>query len=277
MSDDEYADSLREAIYLEIGWSDFLFQRSSHSTTAENAAYPNPLYDLVAPSFYQEIAGLVEAWVRKCSLIPNNYCDIGGGPGRTIHEIGARFPNLNQLVLAEPSKIFCDWARRLLIPDGQPPEVPMLRTGGLPVWNPPHSWPPPIPQARNRISIVNKSVEELTEDSRFDLITCLNVVDRHPDPSSVISTISKHMNENGLLVLSSPMDFRSDTTPEQANWIDDLNTLFSRNDTWSHVGQCELLYEYRSSSRSWTRLCSQVVAKRFNSTQFATFQTDRDA
>lgn len=267
MSDDEYADSVREAIYLEIGWSDFLFQRSSHTTRVENAPYPNPLYDYVAPTFYQEIAGLVEAWVRKSSLIPNNYCDIGGGPGRTIYEVGGRFPNLKQLVLAEPSSIFCDWARKLLILEGQPPEIPMLRAGGSPVWNPPHSWPQPIPQARNRISIVKKRVEELAEDCRFDLITCLNVVDRHPSPASVVSEISKHMNEKGLLVLSSPMDFRIDSTPVQSNWIDDLNILFSKNDSWSHIGQSELFYEYRSSSRSWTRLCSQVVAKRFNSSR----------
>lgn len=180
-SGDEYADSVREAIYLEIGWSDFLLQRSSHTARVENAPYPNPLYDYVAPSFYQEIADLVEVWMCENSLIPNNYCDIGGGPGRTIYEIGDRFPTLKQLVLAEPSSIFCDWARKLLIPEGQPPEIPRLRASGSPVWNPPHSWPTPISQARNRISIVNKSVEELREDNRFDLITCLNVVDRHPD------------------------------------------------------------------------------------------------
>ena len=43
----------------------------------------------------------------------------------------------------------------------------------------------------------------------------------------------------------------------------DLNVLFAGLSSWSHVGEDELFYEYRSHDRSWTRLSAQVVGKRW--------------
>jgi hypothetical protein len=72
------------------------------------------------------------------------------------------------------------------------------------------------------------------------------------------------MNDDGLLVLSCPFDFDQKSTPDVGTWIDDLNTLFAGTSSWSHVGEDELFYEFRSFNRSWTRFSAQVVGKRWH-------------
>jgi hypothetical protein len=72
------------------------------------------------------------------------------------------------------------------------------------------------------------------------------------------------MNDDGLLVLSCPFDFDQKSTPDVGTWIDDLNTHFAGTSSWSHVGEDELFYEFRSFNRSWTRFSAQVVGKRWH-------------
>lgn len=128
----------------------------------------------------------------------------------------------------------------------------------------PQNPPPPIPRAKERLTIVNETLERYQPQSGFDLITCLNVVDRHPCPAEVVNSIGRLMNDDGLLVLSCPFDFDQKSTPDVGTWIDDLNTLFAGTSSWSHVGEDELFYEFRSFNRSWTRFSAQVVGKRWH-------------
>ena len=261
--DEDYATPVRLAIYLEIGWSDFLFETTNLSGTARDLPYPNPRRDFVPPQFPREAARLARSWAGDISLSVKSLCDVGGATGRTLFELDRQFPECECLVLVEPSARFCDWAERLLSSDGALPQVPMVDRAGSPRWLDPKSRPPQIARAAERLAIVNETLEGFRPERGFDLVTCLNVVDRHPCPSDVVDDLAGLMNDGGLLVLSCPFDFDEDSTPDAGNWIDDLNALFAGSASWSHVGEDEVFYEFRSHARSWTRFSAQVVGKRW--------------
>lgn len=262
--DEDYATPERLAIYLEIGWSDFLFETPDGAEASGGLPYPNPRRDRVPPSFPLGVAMLARSWAMEISFDARSLCDVGGAVGRTIFEFERQFSGLEHLVLVEPSKRFCEWARRLLSSDCKLPEVPLVDRVGSPRWVAPRTRPPPIPRAKERLTIVNETLERYQPQSGFDLITCLNVVDRHPCPAEVVNSIGRLMNDDGLLVLSCPFDFDQKSTPDVGTWIDDLNTLFAGTSSWSHVGEDELFYEFRSFNRSWTRFSAQVVGKRWH-------------
>ena len=259
--DDDYATPDRLAIYLEIGWSDYLYGTKPGSRSGDEPGYPNPRQDRVPPTFPVAAINLAKQWAQTLSLDPRSVCDVGGATGRALFEFDRQFPSLERLVLVEPSKRFCEWARRLLASDEALPEVPLADRIGTPKWVSPKARPRPIEGAPERVSIVNAPLELYTPDRGFDLVSCFNVIDRHPRPSELVKTLGGLLSDGGLLVLSSPFDFRAASTPDPASWIDDLNALFADTDSWSYVGEDELYYEYRLHDRSWTRLCAQVVAK----------------
>lgn len=262
--DEDYATPQRLAIYLEIGWSDFLFGTGESSDPDKRVRDPNPLRDRVPPSFPIAVAKLAQQWIADASLDIRSFCDVGGATGRTVFEFDGRFPGLEKLVLVEPSRRFCDWAQRLLSSDDELPDVPLVNRAGSPKWLAAKSRPSAVARARERLTIFNGTLERFLPQSGFDLVTCLNVTDRHPCPRELVRGIGRLMNDEGLLILSCPFDFHETSTPNPDSWIDDLNTLFVGSDSWSHVGQDELFYEFRSFNRCWTRFSTQVVGKRWH-------------
>lgn len=261
--DEDYATLQRLAGFLESHWSDFLFETPNGVAPNQGLPYPNPLCDRVPPSFYIGVADLARSWAKDISLDARRLCDVGGAVGRTVFEIERRFLGLEQLVLIEPSGRFCEWARRLLSSDGMLPEVPVVDRKGSPQWFSPTTRPPPIPRADERLTIVNETLERYHPQNGFDLVTCLNVLDRHPCPAELVNGLGRIMNDNGLLVLSCFFDFNESSNPDKGSWIDDLDALFVGTDSWSDVGRDELLYEFRTFKRNWTRFSAQVVGKRW--------------
>lgn len=263
MTDEDYATPQRLAMYLEAGWSDFLFEAGQIAQKTNDVGYPNPLHDHVTPDFFCGVAALAHTWATGLSLRVSSACDVGGGTGRAIFELDKQFPDIQQLVLIEPSRCFCDWAKLLLASEELLPEFPIVSCAKGPRWITPSRRPPPIRRADERLRVFNGTLEDFVETETFSLVTCLNVVDRHPRPEGLVSGIARIMNGDGLLVVSSPLDFRPDSTPEVGCWIEDLNALFEGHDSWEHVGEGELSYEFRLFNRSWTRLTTQVVGKRW--------------
>ncbi len=261
--DDDYATPDRLAIYLEIGWSDYLFGTPQSTCSGEESTYPSPRRHRVFPDFPISAVKLARQWTKAIALKPSSVCDVGGATGRAVFELDKRFPDLERLALLEPSKRFCDWATRLLSCDDTLPEVPSVDRIGAPQWVAPVSKPRPIARACDRLSIINVPLESYSPERGFDVVSCFNVIDRHPNPPELLQALERLMNDGGLLLLSSPFDFRVTSTPDPAFWIDDLNVLFRDTASWSHIGEDELFYEYRLHNRSWTRLCAQVVAKRW--------------
>lgn len=259
----DYATVERLAIYLEIGWSDYLHGATRPAAQAARKAYPNPFRDLVPPDFYGQVGELTQRWADFEAHSVKRYCDVGGATGRMVHEIERRSTDIETLTLVEPSMRFCEWAARLLGDDNPLPEVPVVGSTGRPQRATARSRPSPLRDAEHRLAIFNGTLEDFRPANRFDLVTCLNVVDRHFAPAALTRELERIMNPDGLLVMSSPFDFAVDTTPDRAAWIDDLNVLFEQSDSWRHVGEDTIYYEYRSFNRCWVRFAAQVVAKRW--------------
>ena len=140
----------------------------------------------------------------------------------------------------------------------------MIDAAGAPKWVSPFQRPKALASSRERLRIENGTLEDHCPEQGYDIVTCLNVIDRLSDPAEAIDNIERYMNDSGLLILSAPFDFHEASTPDTTKHIYDLNALFSDRLAWGHVGETELYYEYRSHRRSWTRLVTQVVAKRWN-------------
>jgi SAM-dependent methyltransferase len=264
LTTEDYATPQRLAMYLEAGWSDFLLAPPSGSSTSHANGSPCPLDEFVKPTFFQQVATLAGNWANAISLEVTSVCDVGGGTGRTIFELERQFSNLHKLVLVEPSLTFCEWAGLLLASEDPLPDLPQVDTAAGPKIVSPYRRPTPISMATERLTILNRNLEECGDLKNFDLVTCLNVVDRHKQPKEIISNIKKIMSPGGLLVLSSPFDFHASSTPDESSWIEDLNTLF--DNSWENVGESEVFYEFRPFKRKWTRYSSQVVGKRWKAT-----------
>ena len=256
--DQDYATPERLAIYLEKGWSDYLFGTAADGS---DGGAPDPLRRRVPPAFPIAVAELARTWAETVSLAPRSVCDVGGATGRLLFELDRRFAGLERLELVEPSARFCQWAERLLASSAELPAVPTPGAPGSPVAVDPRGRPPPLAGAERRLKIFNRPLEDHRAEGGYDLLACLNVVDRHPDPRALVARLGGLLREGGLLLMSCPFDFDETVTPNPETWIEDLNELFAGVPGWRHVGQEELFYEYRSHRRSWTRLAAQVVAK----------------
>ena len=252
----DYATLLRLAIYFEVAWSDYLFDDSLPDRTGQN--YPDPRTDRPTPEFFQSAVRLAGKWAEKAHLDVRSICDMGGSTGRAIYEADKIFADLDRIALVEPSKQFCLWARRLLITDASLPAIPIIGSAETPTWSLPVSRPQPLRRADDRLQIVQSTLESFVVQEPYDLVLCLNMLDRHPNPRSTLPYFKRLLAPGGLLVISTPFDFRIESTPEKTNWLTDLTELFGTDD-WTILGCDDLYYEYRSFNRCWIRFSTQIL------------------
>jgi 2-polyprenyl-3-methyl-5-hydroxy-6-metoxy-1,4-benzoquinol methylase len=208
--------------------------------------------------FYTSIAQLAHTWASNMKIECTRICDIGGGTGRMCSELARQFHEARELVLVEPSEQFCMWARRLLlgdsefdgwipVPDGiQSPgylEIPFARL------------PPPVPN----VTIYNALAEDVPRPSGyFDLVTCLNVVDRVADPIRMINVIGALLRPGGLLVLVDPLHFEEEFT-ERSKWVRDLRELLG-DKRWRIAGrEADVKHAILHYNRRLNCYMSQVV------------------
>lgn len=259
---EDYATPNRLAMYLEMGWSDFLLPIAKTARSADTKGWPDPMRDAVQPTFYQTVADLCRDWCESAALSPTTFCDVGTATGRLPYEVAARLAKLIRIVGVEPSVGFSKWAQALLCEDSELPPVPMLGPAGRVNTISAARRPIPLTRSTNtNISVITSTAEAFaSKGEKFDLVTCLNVVDRHPEPTSLIEALSQLIKPGGLMICSSPLDFKSNWTPESGVWIDSLHQLFSSG--WSSVDEAEAYYEFRYYDRVWTRFNCQVICKR---------------
>jgi len=242
------------ARYLEAEWSDFLF----NDTSALPPQGFNPMTDRVKPTFYQEVRNLVKGWLQNNQITPSRYCDVGSATGRTVYELN-QIINFKEIVLAEPSSKFCEWAKRLLTESTDLGWIPSIDNLLKPAYQKATSRPEPITKLLIHIYVcVAESVPRPA--NYFDLITCLNVADRHPYPKALVATLYDLLSPGGILVFSSPMDFSENYTPDKDRWVSNLNDLFS-DTQWRTIGEDNIFYDFRAFNRRYQRYSSQVVGK----------------
>jgi SAM-dependent methyltransferase len=253
--EDYYSNRGRLAIYLEIEWSDYLFQEVS-----EISAPPNPSSQVVPPYFYQRLSDLVADWSNEfCVKRPASFLEVGGGTGRFTFELAKKVNSLESLCFVEPSKNFFSWAERLLKTSNTLPPFPVIDSENDRMAA---GRPPVIEKLRDDLKMLNDTLESSIPylDMEYDMVVSCNVVDRHENPFTFANKLQELTCPGGLLVICSPLDFRDDLTPEE-NRIADLKDLFDSN-LWDNVAEIELPYSWRkwTRPRSWVGFSCQVVA-----------------
>jgi len=252
-----YAKDSSQASFLEAEWSDYLLGQDTNQMERVD-----PLECKAGPGFYQTVAKLTEGWSNTHDKPPLRCCDVGGSTGRTVYELARRIPSLVEFILVEPSSSLAQWARRILCNPTELDWIPVVHelqgVGWVRVRNRPE----------NRFS-KEKAIHIYQVDSDsvprspgyFDLITCLNVVDRVSNPKSLIQTLHRLLRPDGLLVLSSPLEFDEQFTPDREQWVTDLNDLLDESD-WIPIDSANVIYDFRLYRRGWIRYSSQVVSIR---------------
>jgi SAM-dependent methyltransferase len=246
---DYYADREKLAIYLEIEWSDYLYGRS-----ADFPDPPNPTSDVVPPYFYIELSKHVAEWGKHSK----SYLEVGGGTGRFMFEVAQQLETIENFCFVEPSANFFSWAERLLMTDEALPCFPVINSNED---RQAAQRPPLIRKLADNLVMHNHILEDIQSNLRqYDLVVSCNVIDRHVNPQKLADRLKSLVSPGGLLVLTSPLDFLEDVTPQE-NRVSDLNELL-KGDSWSSVGEIELPYSWRkwSRPRTWVGFSCQVIA-----------------
>lgn len=254
---ERYADPTYVGAYLEAEWGDKL---------QDGGLLPAPPLDkLCKPclsEFYREVAEFAQAVIGDTQI--NTVCDIGCSTGRFLYELFQSFPLMKDLIGVEPSPVFTDYARKFLLREGD------AKLAWIPL---PKSHVKPTYVKLNEKFFDSIEIEENQRNSleiftglgestprpekHFDVLFCLNVVDRHPNPKVLVEMLGGLLKEGGLFFLASPMDWdKRFTAPEQ--WVEDLSRLFNDNQ-WEKKDDTDVLYPFRFSNRHQTNYVSQVV------------------
>ena len=180
-----------------------------------------------------------------------------------MYEISRRFPDLAELVLVEPSPTFYKWAKRFL--KGKDLGwIPRVGKFEKPTYVKPNRPPEPIGPPQ-KLYIHNVAAEEIPRPANyFDLITCLNVIDRHNNPPGLVKILGDLLAPNGLLILASPLDYMAEFTPDKKLWVDDLNQLFMETEAatkWKSIDDQNIVYDFHYYCRKITRFNSHTVIK----------------
>lgn len=245
------------ATYLLAEWGDLLYPRdnpilNSSVLWQNNPAAGGPGY------FYTTTASLVRKWASDINIDCRRICDIGGATGRMCFELAEQFTEAHELVLVEPSAQFCIWSRRLLLGDtnfdGWIPVPDGLESPSY-LKVPPASLPKAVPD----VHIYNVSAEDTPRPAGyFDIVTCLNVIDRVSDPTQMISTIGAMLRPGGLLVLASPLHFEESFTGRSA-WVQDLKELFNQECWRVAEREADIKYTFLHYRRRLNCYLSQVI------------------
>ncbi len=154
----------RLATFLHAEWGDLLFPA-------------NRPVDPCCGRFYRTVADLVIESTALTFPDAPRVCDVGGGAGRFLYELAGRSWGQEELVLAEPARPLSQWASRLL--GGEPFDglVPVVTRAETVEFRPvdPANLPTPVPSA----VVWQSTAAQLTyRGGYFDVVACLNVIDR---------------------------------------------------------------------------------------------------
>lgn len=251
----KYASHDVLAMYLHAEWGDLLTRGVRHFP-----GEPTCVPELMRPGhFYRKVTDLVAGWLAEGTQAPLTACDVGAGTGRNAYELAQRVTSLAEFTVVEPSMVFCDWMRRLLVETPQDLCVPTPGRVGD---------PDEVLVAADRLPRLPVPLRVFTTDAaamaaareRFDLVTCFNVLDRVADPAGFAATVASLVAPGGLLVMACPFDFELQYSPRQA-WVRDLREVIPQ-DAFDVVGVADVPYSFKAFDRRFNWYLTQVVAAR---------------
>lgn len=250
-AEDDYATLPRVARYLECGWSDVLLP----TVECDSSSITDP----VSPQFYKDVADEIVSWIQSLGVQLESFADVGSATGRLIFEIEQRFPKMQRLVAVDSSACLCAWLSQLLNGGNEINQIPVIAGAGEVRYSMPKSLPAPIRESQQRLEVVAANIDEVADQlTGFQLVCCLNVLDRHPSPRSLMNALDKMLAPGGVLVLASPLDYDTSALARE-DQVGNLNELFAAN-AWSKLGENNFKYPVRYHERAITTFISQTVA-----------------
>lgn len=255
-----YEDPAIAAAYIEFEWCDVL--RSC-------GLLPNSVAGLFSPQespmYYHQVLQFALNSLERFGYVPQIICDIGCSTGRLLYECHKRLPATRAFLGVEPSSVTSEFAKRI------------LRTGGPQCWAPfPRnnsgtdyvhlderffSCIDIATDARGKFDVFVGPAEKVPRPEHyFDLMFCLNVADRHPNPRLLVCSLRKLLADGGVLIFSSPMDWSTQFTAAN-EWVDDLKELFPESG-WRIVAETDIEYPMRYTQRKKTQFMSQTLCMR---------------
>jgi len=273
-----YSENDRIAQFVESDWWDVVAKWPGVPKTTSTDLFGS------AHSLYaSQVASAVVKAARKIGVSIRDVADIGSGAGRfvrelrtlsrTVRSVAVVDPNpdllaVNALFNAGPGAFKAEPFKDQRI--SMPQELPLVAQSGEVVW----VRTGRIPRTDNSgLKFYLGSTEALGKDGNFDVVSCLNVLDRHDKPRSLIGELIGLVRRNGLLIISSPLDWQPQLTPH-ADRCDTLRDLFEadgdtltfsvrhKSYTLEVVHEDDVAYAFRSHPRLQTIFKSQLLVMR---------------
>jgi len=243
------------AMYLHAEWGGILTPQVSHFPGG-----PAAQLELSTPGvFYVRAADLATRTAAAHGVELHQICDVGAGTGRTTYELSLRLPLTTRFTMVEPSEAFCAWAHRLLIEPARDLPIPVPGLVGRPT----SALVPAdrLPRITHDVKIYPQDAAGFAEHGEtFDLVTCFNVLDRVPDPRTLVDDLARLVRPGGLLVLACPFDYDTQYSPPEV-WVHDQRELL-RPEQFEVVAVEELPYTFQQHGRAFNWYLSQVVVAR---------------
>lgn len=254
-----YADATYTSRYLEAEWGDFLLD---HAAFPEGRGAPFGFDDRNV-TFYKEVVEMLrENFAELVDAKPGRVADVGCASGRLVVELCEAFPSIEKVLGFEPSANLCALARCMVLGEAFPESlgVSHLPLGGqLPI-EVPTALSKALQRhtARHKAQFVQATAEVATLGSgQFNLVCCLNVLDRHPNPPALVESLRSLTSLGGLLCISSPLEWQANTTPE-VHWRDNVRDFLS-DSCWQILDRRDIGYCFRVNCRRVVQYASDVV------------------
>lgn len=118
----------------------------------------------------------------------------------------------------------------------------------------------PIPETLPTFLKDDICVSKLPSAS-FNFVSCLNVIDRVPNPRAAIASIERLLLPGGIALIADPYDWECSPTPKRAR-VADIKELLSE-DMWTIENEQNLLYRVPTGKNSYRNYdCHLVIARR---------------
>lgn len=259
MSDDRYLQPAYAARYLEAEWGDLLL-RHGHFPQGHSIPFA---FQTDGVGFYAQVVSLIQRQLaQQPDFTPLRIADFGCATGRLVRELCHAIPSALTIQGFEPSVQLCGLATQMVAGVALPTYLPIVDqpTGSLRELEVTEALRVALQpnQATKRAQFSVATAESATVPSKqFDLVTCLNVLDRHPEPERLVQALGAGLREGGWLCISSPLDWQEESTP-RAHWRDSVTDFLAPTD-YQILAHEDIDYHFRLSRRRRIHYASQVV------------------
>ncbi len=264
-----YTDPMRVGIYIDVEWGDII-QKCNISLPQYPKHLPKstPLFQsgsaaTTNSNFYQRVISFAKEMISKENIKVKKMCDVGCATGRLLYEFSKNFPETQEFFGVEPSGTFVNLAKKILIEDDTSYWVPFpdstVKETYIQLTNQFFSHLELQTEIRKRFDIflgVGESIPRPKE--YFEILFCLNVLDRHPNPPQFVSRISEFLKKDGLIFLATPLDWNKDFTQPEF-WVEDIQSYFKEDNKWNILESRDMEYPFRYSGRKIIHFISQVI------------------